>query len=200
MNLQSNGKSRVKTGNTIIHISGFPGSGKTTLGVKIKKKFPNLVVKDTDDFIQHHTKEGKILLKLEKEIDQGKKTISNYKNAWLEIIADQIDNFISQYNNQVIILVGSLDNFAPPGLIFNVAADYKFMLDIPIQELLARYYGRLSEQNEKYWQQVSKLNYTILGSEELIKQYKKYNEWHKKKGYKFLSDLEIMKQIDKIMG
>lgn len=200
MNLQSNGKSRVKTGNTIIHISGFPGSGKTTLGVKIKKKFPNLVVKDTDDFIQHHTKEGKILLRLEKEIDQGKKTISDYKNAWLEIIADQIDNFISQYNNQVIILVGSLDNFAPPGLIFNVAADYKFLLDIPMQELFRRYYTRLSEQDEKYWQQVSKSNYTILGSEELIKQYKKYNEWHKKKGYKFLSDLEIMKQIDKIMG
>ena len=34
--------------NIIIHISGFPGSGKTTLGEKIKKIFKNIIVYDTD--------------------------------------------------------------------------------------------------------------------------------------------------------
>jgi adenylate kinase family enzyme len=155
MNLQSDKRSKTVTGNTIIHISGFPGSGKTTLGVKIKKKFPKAIVKDTDDFIQHHTKEGKILLRLEKEIDQGKKTISDYKNAWLEIIASQINNFISQFNGQVIILVGSLDNFAPPGLLYNLAADYKFLLDIPMQELLRR-----SQQVKLYNSRIRRINKT----------------------------------------
>ena len=52
--------------NIIIHISGFPGSGKTTLGEKIQKLFNNkIIVYDTDNFIQHHTKEGKQLLKLD---------------------------------------------------------------------------------------------------------------------------------------
>ena len=33
----------------IFHISGFPGSGKTTLGHEIEQSL-NIVVKDTDDF------------------------------------------------------------------------------------------------------------------------------------------------------
>ena len=52
--------------NIIIHISGFHGSGKTTLGKKIEKMFKDIIVYDTDGFIQHHTKEGKQLLQLDK--------------------------------------------------------------------------------------------------------------------------------------
>jgi uridine kinase len=44
----------------IIHISGFPGSGKTTLGNKIQKMLgKKVVVYDTDLFIQHHNDNGK---------------------------------------------------------------------------------------------------------------------------------------------
>jgi adenylylsulfate kinase-like enzyme len=42
--------------NIIIHISGFPGSGKTTLGEKIQKIFKNTIVYDTDGFIQKKEK------------------------------------------------------------------------------------------------------------------------------------------------
>ena len=34
----------------IIHISGSPGCGKTTLGNVLKDKFKHIHVKDTDDF------------------------------------------------------------------------------------------------------------------------------------------------------
>ena len=38
--------------NIIVHISGTPGSGKTTLGKTIKKLYNNkVVVFDTDEFI-----------------------------------------------------------------------------------------------------------------------------------------------------
>ena len=56
----------------IIHISGFPGSGKTTLGDKLQKMFGNkIVVYDTDGFLQHHNKEGRQLLKLESDINNN---------------------------------------------------------------------------------------------------------------------------------
>ena len=34
----------------VIHISGSPGAGKTTLGEELQHLYPNIVVKDTDDF------------------------------------------------------------------------------------------------------------------------------------------------------
>ena len=44
----------------IIHISGFPSSGKTKLGEKLQKMFgTKVVVYDTDLFIQHNNNNGK---------------------------------------------------------------------------------------------------------------------------------------------
>lgn len=37
--------------NILAHITGFPGSGKTTLAIEIAKRYDNIAVKDTDEFI-----------------------------------------------------------------------------------------------------------------------------------------------------
>ncbi len=197
----------MKNNNTIIHISGFPGSGKSTLGELIQKKFKNVIVHDTDEFIQHHTKEGKMLLKLEKEIDNREKTLKDYKSLWKEIIKEKIDNFISRYQDKIIVFVGSLDNFAPSNTIYNIEANYKFLLDIPLDELLKRYYLRiyLTEQkrtkqsSNSYWKKLSSNTYYIMSSEEIIKDYARYNLWHKKNNYIFMTDKQIINNIKKII-
>ena len=57
----------------IVHVSGPPGSGKTTLGEMLAKKAgKGVAVCDTDTFIQHHNAAGKFLLRLEAEGDVEK--------------------------------------------------------------------------------------------------------------------------------
>lgn len=194
--------------NIIVHISGFPGSGKTTLGEKLQKLYKNIIVYDTDNFIQHHTKEGKKLLKIEKDILNNKKTDRDYKDLWKKTIKNKIDEFISEYNNKIIVFVGSLDNFAPPNTIYNINANYKFVLDVPLNELMKRYYLRISQmeqkstkkQSENYWDNLSKGIYHITGSDNMIKEHKKYNEWHKKHNYIFLDDKDIINKINDIIN
>jgi adenylate kinase family enzyme len=194
--------------NIIIHVSGYPGSGKTTLGEKLEKLYKNIIVYDTDGFIQHHTKEGKQLLKIEKDILNNKKTNKDYKDLWKKTIKNKIDKFISKYNTKIIVFVGSLDNFAPPNTIYNINANYKFVLDVPLNELMKRYYLRISQmeqkstkkQSENYWNNLSKGIYHIQGSDDMIKDHKKYNEWHKKHDYIFLDDKDIIKKINDIIN
>jgi adenylate kinase family enzyme len=194
--------------NIIIHVSGYPASGKTTLGEKLENLYKNIIVYDTDGFIQHHTKEGKQLLKIEKDILNNKKTNKDYKDLWKKTIKNQIDKFISKYNTKIIVFVGSLDNFAPPNTIYNINANYKFVLDVPLNELMKRYYLRISQmeqkstkkQSENYWNNLSKGIYHIQGSDDMIKDHKKYNEWHKKHDYIFLDDKDIIKKINDIIN
>jgi len=189
--------------NIIIHISGFPGSGKTTLGEKIKKIFKNIIVYDTDGFIQHHTLEGKQLLKLE-----SNKKFKEYKILWKKTIKNKINSFISKYKNKIIVFVGSLDNFAPSNTIYNIKADYKFCLDVSLNELMKRYYLRIyymeqkstKEQSENYWNNLSKEIYHINGSDNMIKDHEKYNKWHKDNNYIFLNDRQIINEIKNIIN
>ena len=191
----------------IIHISGFPGSGKTTLGEKIQKKYGSkVIIYDTDGFIQHNTPEGKKLLKLENEISKGNAKWSDHKKIWKETLKNKIEEFINKYPNKIIVFVGSLDNFAPPNTIYNINADIKFVLDVPLTELMKRYYLRIyltehkiSKQNSKhYWTQLSKGVYNISSSKDIIKNYQKYNQWHIKNNYKFKSDKDIIEFINKL--
>lgn len=207
-NISEQSGGMIKNENILIHISGFPGSGKTTLGTVIKKMFGSkVIVYDTDNFIQHHTKEGKKLLLLEKQITNGNKTIHDYKILWKEIIKNKIEDFTLKYHKKIIIFVGSLDNFAPPNTIYNIDAEYKFLLDVPLDEVMKRYYLRIYLDNQsksktkskEYWKKISEDIYHIASSDYIIKEYKKYNLWHKKNNYKFLSDIQIINQIKTII-
>ena len=198
--------------NHIIHISGFPGSGKSTLGDKLQSMFGKKVaVYDTDNFIQHHTKEGKQLLAIEKSIlaKDSTKTPKDYKVLWRRTIKNKIDEFVSNNKNKIIIFVGSLDNFSWKGEIYDIHAEHKILLDIKLDELMKRYYLRLSKRDAKgntnsynssnYWKNVSKGVYNIDGSEQIIKDSAKYNEWHRKHNYEFMNENEIIGYVKKII-
>ncbi len=192
----------------IIHISGFPGSGKTTLGEIIQKKYGSkVVVYDTDGFIQHHNNNGKALLKVENDMTTGKKTQKDYNTLWRKTIKESINKFIKEHADKPIIFVGSLDNFAPMDANYSPPVDYKYILDVPLYEIMKRYYQRLykqdqdwtKKQTDNYWKAVSKNIYNIKSSTGIIKDNEKYMQWHKKNNYEIMKPEKIIKLINKLL-
>ncbi len=143
---------------------------------------------------------GKQLLKLEDE--------KKYKILWKNTIKNKINEFISKHPNKIIIFVGSLDNFAPPHTIYNIKADYKFLLNISLNELMKRYYLRIymleqkrtKKQSNDYWNKLSKDIYHIDSSDNIIKDYITYNKWHQDNNYVFLDDKQIINEIKIIIN
>lgn len=188
----------------VVHISGTSGSGKTTLGHLIQKKYKNpksLVVCDTDNFIQHNTKEGKLLNKIAKT-----KNKKEYVKVWRKIIRDKIDKIIEENSNKLIIFVGLLNNWAWDNTPYNLHIPCeKFFLDVPLSEIIKRYYLRISQteqevsekQSKWYWNCVANAECHIRGSEQIIKNYNFDVEWHAKHGYKMMSDKKIIFNLSK---
>ena len=190
----------------IIHISGFPGSGKTTLGEKVQKMFGSkVIVYDTDLFIQHNNINGKKLLKIEREMKTGKKTQKDYTSLWRKTIKKSIDDFVKKHSDKPIVFVGSLDNFAPKNVIYKIKADHKIVLDVPLYEIMKRYYLRIykteqaitKKQSDDYWKNLSNGVYNISSSNDIMKNYEKYMKWHNKNDYISLTDTKIIKKLKK---
>ena len=187
----------------IIHISGTPGSGKTTLGEELQKIYGDkIIVYDTDEFIQHHNKAGKKLLAIDKSA-----SIEEYMKIWKGILGREIDKFITKNKNKIIVFTGILNNFSPDDTIYEIEADYKFMLNVDIYILLKRYYMRLcndekqraKEDSQDYWNKVSTQVYNINSSKEMINSNQKDIKWHKEHGYLLKNDKEIINEIGKIL-
>jgi adenylate kinase family enzyme len=189
----------------IIHISGTSGSGKTTLGNYLQKKLKNAKVYDTDNFIQHDTKEGKLLNKIAKT--ENKK---EYIKIWKKIIRDKIDRIIEDNLNKcsVIIFVGLLNNWAWNNTPYNLHIQCeKYFLDVSLPEIIKRYYLRIFKteqevsvkQSKWYWNCIADARCNIRGSDQIIKNYGFDVEWHTKHGYKVMSDKKIFDSLSKII-
>ena len=192
----------------IIHISGSSGSGKTTIGNKIKKMFNNKVaVFDVDDLHMNPLTRPKYWNELSKT-----KSITEAKKVWKKLIHKTITETIEKNSNKIIIFVGLIQMSLPSKYnkcfyeITNV--NYKFFLDVPINLLLERYYTRLcyyqkigtKKQNEIYWKNVGLNKQYIMGSQDIIdinieniKHAKKYN-------YKIMNSENIIKKTQKIFN
>lgn len=192
----------------IIHISGSSGSGKTTIGNKIKKMFNNKVaVFDVDDLHMNPLTRPKYWNELSKT-----KSITEAKKVWKKLIHKTITETIEKNSNKIIIFVGLIQMSLPSKYnkcfyeITNV--NYKFFLDVPINLLLERYYTRLcyyqkigtKKQNEIYWKNVGLNKQYIMGSQDIIdinieniKHAKKYN-------YKIMNNENIIKKLKKIFN
>jgi adenylate kinase family enzyme len=162
----------------VIHVSGAPGTGKTTLGEEIKAFFGDAVcVKDTDEFIQHHTDGGKRLLEL--ELDPTV-TMEEYNSVWRSILTSEISKFMKRtVGESVIVLVGLLDNFGGEGAEYYLEdADVKIFLTIDTAVLLEQYYTRVCKAGVKtpeYWGDVAEGRKKIASSKNIVDSY----EWLK---------------------
>ncbi len=186
----------------IIHISGTSGSGKTTLGNDLKKKYKSkVVVIDTDSFIQHGTKEAKILQKI--------KNPKEYKKQWKNIIKAKIDEYINKYPNKNIIFTGLLNNWAIDDEPYKMHIHcHKFFIKIPLAEIIKRYYLRIylteqsvtKKQSEWYWNCLAKNECTIRSSEQISKNHEYDLKWHEKNHYKIETTKKINDDISKLIA
>ena len=187
-----------KTSPLIIHVSGQSGSGKTTLGERIQKRFPRIVVYDTDFFIQPDTQEGKRLIEMEK----GPEYL--YTLEWQSILRSKFKNFIEMNERApVIVFVGLLDNFGPEdGSIFELRqATHLFYIDIKLDQLLKQYYIRAMESasDPQYWKDVASDKYEIRGSRNIRENASKLLKWHTDHGYDVMSADKIEDVIGKLV-
>ena len=107
----------------IIHIAGAPGSGKTTIGQKLKKYYKTkVIVKDFDDLFAEFIK-----------LNTKKFSSKKYQNF--------IDDFINKHNNKSIIFVG-LNREHLTNKFYNINPDYKFYINLPVDINLKRHFLR----------------------------------------------------------
>ncbi|AYV79097.1 MAG: AAA domain protein [Faunusvirus sp.] len=182
----------------IIHISGAPGSGKTTLGLKFKKYLKNkVVVKDLDELFSEYMRDNKF-------------NSNKYQKY--------IDSFIKENNNKPIIFVG-LNSEHLTTTLYDVNSDYNFYINTPIELNLKRHFDyeihswlqniNNIDQNKLFVQLLNNEKDVIKKLTDSLEQVlkisnqKKYinsfDKLYKKKGYIFLTSDKIYEKVVKLL-
>ncbi len=187
----------------IVHVSGSPGSGKTTLGERIARDFAGQVtVFDTDEIIQHHLASGKELVKLMD--DTSDKGLLSYTRRWTEIFTEGIDDVIARTDTKVLVFVGILNHFRPPGgsILALDAATERFFIDLPLSQLVRQFYTRYGKelgQDQEFWTGIVEQRYNIPDSLSFVRDSKQEREWHAAHDYKFLGTEDIYEAIGRLV-
>jgi hypothetical protein len=92
--------------------------------------------------------------------------------------------------------------------IHDIDADYKFVMDVPLNELMRRYYLRIyltdqkstKKQSADYWNKLARGDYNVTGSAGILKDHSKYNKWHRAHNYVFLDAAHIIDRVKRITG
>jgi shikimate kinase len=172
----------------IIHISGSPGAGKTTLGEELSKKYGDLIaVKDTDEFIQREQSEE----------------ISNARNEecariWRKYVHAGITQFIRNNTNKIIVFVGILDIVVgkePYYYEFDHVTK-QFFLNVPLPELLKRYYTRFVQL--AHWDEIARNEIKIPASDTYIEEAITQKESDVRRGYELATHEQILQYFDSL--
>lgn len=186
----------------IIHISGSPGSGKSTLGELITKLWKSKVlVYDTDEFIQPDTPEGKELLAMPRDSD-----INIYTTRWKEIMQKLLKTFFNTHRNkQYIVLVGLASNFSSDETIYSldgfVPKENRFFLAYDPAIIIQRFYSRYADiQNSKFWLDVSNGRPIIPSSSNVIRENKRELDWHVQHDYTMIkTQYKILEKLVELL-
>lgn len=168
----------------VVHISGSPGSGKTTLGEWITVKYGNFIaVKDTDEFIQRGDDEDR---RLKKFIETSKEYMDELKS----IKDRKIEEFIKENPNKHIVFVGLMDHFGLKPFYDMKRAGVKIFIDIEDSDLLRQYYTRFgtlpSEVGNSLWEDVANGKDYIMSSSEKMKENDDIWLEHKQHNYRLM--------------
>lgn len=181
----------------VVHVSGSPGSGKTTLGEWITKKYGKFIaVKDTDEFIQRGDDEDKRL----QNFTEGSK---EYMDRLRSIKDRGIHDFVKENPTKHIVFVGLMDHFGLKPFYDMKEANVKFFIDIKNADLLRQYYTRFatldSTTSRSLWEDVANNRDYILSSEEKMKENDDMWNEHRQHNYRLMSQDEIKNFITEVL-
>lgn len=184
----------------IIHISGAPGSGKTTLGNKLKKSFGDtIIVKDIDDlrdeFIKSYYGDKRFTIINEKEYQK------------------YIDDFVNN-NNKTIIFVGV--NNMPwwhKNIYYNMHSQYNFYIDIDDETILKqkclRFFKNMIDDemamndlinnNDKFVRLTKMVLDKECNMKNTLKENNKWKKDYKNQEYEFMSRENIYDKVNDIL-
>ena len=214
----------------IIHISGASGSGKSTIGDKLKKYFKGnkVIVIDMDDimdiFIEKHTKEidttEQFGIKYQKFIDNY---IEQMRKKYNNIIFVGLNAFVVNESHYYENELGIEKSIKLPKKYFNLQSDYNFYIDLPseiiIKQMFYRGYDKhidwfckwmkdrknivfneLINDEKKAQKDISIAINRLFDFTDINKNIVTWNKFYKNKKYEFLSREEIYDKIIKIMN
>ena len=185
--------------NIIAHIAGPTGSGKTTLGNRLKEKFPFILVKDLDEIYRD------LPALFRKEYIRSK----NKKDFYGQFLSKGINKYISDNSQSLIIFVG-FNGFSGTGESFknikyiDVNSQNNFYIDISVEENLKRRFNRainnLNSKREFYFKKIKNVKPFSINFDRWTKKIKSNDiSYYKKKKYKFLNNENIYQQLKKII-
>jgi adenylate kinase family enzyme len=184
---------------TIIHVSGMPGSGKTTLGEELKAH-STITVYDTDEFIRHDNDNGALLQAL---IDRGASD-AEYAEAWRGVWTKEFRKAAGTAETTRVVFVGILDHWGPEsGEIFDLQARVfpqlrKYYIDVSLAVLMSRYYRRLCTYPDQHWEKTAKGEYHVTGSRDMAKSYEVTRKVHEAAGYSMMNAADIVDSINRL--
>jgi uridine kinase len=208
----------------IIHIGGSSSAGKTTLGLKLKEKFNNIVLKDFDD-LRSEFKTQCISNNISFEL---------FKKNFKKLYQSFLDDFVNLNKGKIILLTGiecyingeSMSynkQIFHPKFKLNTRADYKFAIKIDNEDLLKQRWERDYEQMTKYliwalqnekerlykiYVKKDKLDIKdiepnfdwIFGHKLHIAHLENWNDHYRESGYKFATRDKLFDLISKIIA
>jgi len=188
----------------LIHVSGTPGSGKTTLGQKFAA-LEGVIVIDTDDVINAEDQEE--LMKLDKKGPPGD-IHKLYREEWerrlTRTLWKEYHDAIEK-NAKMLLFTGIMNGDPEPGRILPMpfANIEKYFLDLPLPFLLKQYYGRYGKEmstEDEFWEGVAAKRYKIPSSHTYLNAFKQEKGWHLSHGYIPMDPTAVEQRIRQALG
>lgn len=177
----------------VIHISGIPGSGKTTLGKWIKKNF-KIKVYDIDDL--HH-----YLLNKQTNLKNFSQKFQKYIN---DLIIKNKNNVIFvglHYPDPHIEFKNKIIDIKPFKLKIN---GEKYFITLPNEQILWQHFMRelkdiIKNPKDYFNYTIENPDYKMLDINEWKKDFTYWKKIHRKENYQFLSLDQIKNKLKKLI-
>jgi endogenous inhibitor of DNA gyrase (YacG/DUF329 family) len=173
----------------IVHVSGSPGSGKTTLGLKLS----GFDVIDTDELISDA--EGETLYQF-RETGEHDRALAH----WKKMFQKNIQTAYEKSTANTVVFTGILNHWSPDGSILEMPFPNveKYFIDMPLAQLIRQFYTRYAKEmgdDAEFWHDIAEERYTIPSSADYLKAHHQEKQWHLEHGYALLSADEIVAHI-----